>query len=126
MEVGSMDVREGRGAEPRLRSCAPLADKEWRSYADSSNWHEAASPVPVMSEQEIDDLADDIREHGLAHPIVLFQSKVLDGRNRIRACVKADVEPKFVEATMDDPARLVWQENMQRFHMTPDQRAMVV
>ena len=49
--------------------------------------HPLAAVFPMMTDDELQDLADDIREHGLLHPIVLDADGVLiDGRNRLRAC----------------------------------------
>lgn len=42
-------------------------------------------------------LADDIRRNGLRNKIVLFQNKILDGKNRFLACKMAKIEPDFVE-----------------------------
>jgi hypothetical protein len=41
--------------------------------------------------------ADDIRQNGLVEPVALLDGLVLDGRNRLRACEIAGVEPRFVE-----------------------------
>ncbi len=49
----------------------------------------------------------DIREHGLYDPIVMFEDRVLDGRNRLRACEVAGVEPVFTVYTGDDPVAFV-------------------
>src|SRR3990172_9106480 len=58
--------------------------------------HPAAALFPVLGEDELQKLADDIRANGLLEPIVLYEGKVLDGRNRLDACKRAGVEPKFV------------------------------
>jgi hypothetical protein len=44
---------------------------------------------------DLDDLVSDVHEYGLREPIVVFEDKILDGRNRYRACVAAGVEPAF-------------------------------
>jgi hypothetical protein len=58
--------------------------------------HPAAALFPMLGEDELQKLADDIRANGLLEPIVLYEGKVLDGRNRLQACKRAGVEPKFV------------------------------
>jgi len=45
---------------------------------------------------------DDIREHGLHEPIVVYEDKILDGRNRYRACAVAGIEPTFTVYTGDE------------------------
>ena len=83
----------------------------------------------MMDEVALQALADDIREHGQREPVVLFHGAVLDGRNRLRACELAGVEPQFV--TRDDadvgdsPAAFVLSLNLLRRHLDESQRAMV-
>jgi hypothetical protein len=49
--------------------------------------HPAALAFPEMPAAELEELADDIKQNGLAHPIVLSADGIiLDGRNRLRAC----------------------------------------
>ena len=58
--------------------------------------HLRAEMFPMMPEEELAELAEDIRENGLIHPIMLdTDGQVIDGRNRLAACKLAKVEPRF-------------------------------
>lgn len=87
--------------------------------------HPLAELFPMLSEQEIRELADDIVTYGQREPIVLLDGKVLDGRNRLAACRFAEVEPQFAEFEGDDPLGFVLSLNLHRRHLTESQRAMV-
>ena len=51
-----------------------------------------------MDDSDLADLTDSISRNGLREAIMLRpDGSVLDGRNRLRACVRAGVEPRFVE-----------------------------
>jgi hypothetical protein len=72
-------------------------------------------------------LADDIKQHGLLHPIVLDADGVLvDGRNRLRACEIAEVEPQFTSLNGHDPTAFIMSANVARRQMTKGAIAMVV
>src|SRR5258708_26947679 len=62
------------------------------SFADPGklNVHPLAAATPEMPSDQIDALAADIKRNGQKLPIVMFEGSVLDGRARIRACIKAD------------------------------------
>jgi ParB-like chromosome segregation protein Spo0J len=59
--------------------------------------HQSADLFPIMTDEELADLAADIKANGLLHPIVVDKDGVLiDGRNRARPCEIAEVElPSF-------------------------------
>ena len=85
--------------------------------------HEASSYFPPLVGKEFQDLVSDIREHGLLHPIVLHDGKILDGRNRLKACNEANVKPTFVEWTRDgSPFDYVWSVNVRRRHLEQGQK----
>ena len=51
-------------------------------------------------------------------------SVILDGRNRIRACLADGVEPRFVEFAGDDPIAFIISANIERRHLDESMRAM--
>ncbi len=87
--------------------------------------HEIAALFPLMSESELSDLAQDILQNGQREDIVVYQGKILDGRNRYRACLLADVEPRVKSYIGTDPIRDVLSWNLHRRHLTTSQRAMI-
>jgi hypothetical protein len=70
-------------------------------------------------------LAEDIKANGLVEPITLYEGKVLDGRNRWRACEIAGVEPKTVPYVGDNALGFVISRNLRRRHLDTSQRAMI-
>src|SRR5258708_25919801 len=81
----------------------------------------------MLTEDELADMAADIKERGLLHPIVLdHEGGILDGRNRYAACKLAGYEPLFETYTRDDPAGYALAVNIARRHLTKGQQAAVI
>ena len=89
--------------------------------------HPYAAMFPMMSEDELNDLATDIRENGLLSPIVLDAAgaQIVDGRNRLEACARAGVTPRFVRLEDEqDPVAFILGSNVRRRHLNKGQEAM--
>ncbi len=87
--------------------------------------HEAANIFPMLPEDELAELAADIKANGLIHEIVLDKDGALvDGRNRLIACRRAGVEPRFTTLDGQDPVSYVLSANVNRRNLTKGQRAM--
>lgn len=90
-------------------------------------FHPLANIFPLMAGQEFDAFAADVKEHGLREAIWLYEDKIIDGRNRYRACVQEGIEPKFI-AYIGSPETVVPHVvslNLHRRHLNKSQRAMV-
>jgi hypothetical protein len=89
--------------------------------------HPAAMLFPMMAEEELAVLAEDIKKNGLLESIVLYEGKILDGRNRQAACERVGATPKFVDANgyAPSPISYVLSKNLHRRHLTISQRAAI-
>lgn len=88
--------------------------------------HPVADLFPMLGADELAELAEDIKQRGLLHRIVLdVEGRVLDGRNRLAACELAGVAPTFVTYDGDDPDGYALAVNIARRHLTKGQQAMV-
>lgn len=88
--------------------------------------HPVAAIFPMMSAAELTELAEDIKGNGLIHPIKLSADgkTLIDGRNRLKACEMARVEPRFERLNGQDPVAYIWSANAERRQMTKGQLAM--
>lgn len=87
--------------------------------------HPFSELFPLISEEEKNELADDIVVNGLLHPIIMYEGKILDGRNRYDACIEVNVKPAFEEYRGTNPLAFVISCNLNRRHLTTSQRAMI-
>jgi hypothetical protein len=93
--------------------------------------HDLASLMDLIEGRAFEDLKADIAKQGILQPIVLFEGKILDGRNRYRAA-KA-VGHKFVGANFEAfdgnaeaAEAYVFSVNAQRRQMTNAQKVAVI
>jgi ParB-like nuclease domain len=88
--------------------------------------HPFAAAFPMIDEEGLNELAASIKENGLRHPILLSSGgQLIDGRNRLEACRRAGVEPRF-ETIDEDPIPLILDENVRHRHLNKSQQAMAV
>lgn len=89
--------------------------------------HPASALFPMMTDEEMGDLVEDIKQHGLLEPLVLCEGKVLDGRNRMAACKRTGVPPRFAKWNGEhgSPTQYVLAKNLHRRHLTTSQRGMI-
>ncbi|OHB79742.1 MAG: hypothetical protein A2W31_04430 [Planctomycetes bacterium RBG_16_64_10] len=91
--------------------------------------HPAASLFPMMTANEMAELKADIEKHGQQESIILYENKIIDGRNRYQICKELRREPMCVEVdetdTAFDPVAFVLSMNLHRRHLTVSQRSMI-
>lgn len=89
-------------------------------------YHEVANIFPMMSADEFSALVEDIRANGQRQPIYLHDGKIIDGRNRYRACQQLGIEPDTrVWDGVGSLVSFVVSLNLQRRHLTSSQKATV-
>lgn len=87
--------------------------------------HPLAEIFPLLDGEELQRLAVDIRRRGLENPIVLYEGKILDGRNRYAACKITGTEVRSTEYQGDDALAFVLSQNLHRRHLKESQRALI-
>lgn len=92
--------------------------------------HPAADIFPMMTDAELQELAEDISAHGLQLPLTLTHDGILvDGRNRLAACRIANVDHSYhmlpEDYTDEQILNTVVSTNIRRRHLTAGQKAMI-
>ena len=89
-------------------------------------YHELAKIFPYPNKTQRNILKDNIRLSGLLDPIVLFEGKILDGRNRHEICLELGIEPRFTEDLLGlNALEFITSKNLARRNLTPSQLAAV-
>lgn len=77
--------------------------------------------------EDLQTLADDIKDQGQLLPITIYEGQILDGWNRYQACLLAKVKPFTMPLGQGiDPWEFVKGSNMFRRHMSPAERVAVM
>lgn len=88
-------------------------------------FHPASAIFPILDEQGLRALAEDIAANGQKEPVDLLDGTILDGRNRYLACLRAGVRPKFRRVEPHSPLEHVVSRNLVRRHLSESQRAAI-
>jgi N6-adenosine-specific RNA methylase IME4 len=90
-------------------------------------FHELANIFPMMNTDEYQKLKADISTSGFdsSLPIILHENKILDGRNRYKACEELGIKPAYTTFNNGDPLSYVVRANLHRRHLQPGQLAFV-
>ena len=116
---------------------SPPTARSWRSMY---RVHPCADVFPLMSDAELDALADDIKVNGLREPASLWmnrddgQAYLLDGRNRLDALERTGYDigsPGTIRVfeplrEIPDPAAFVISKNIRRRQLTKEQQAELI
>jgi len=95
-----------------------MAELEFHSFAEI--W-------PLLDGADLEAFTRNIKLRGQVVPILTYQGKVLDGRNRYRACRALGIEPRCEPANVkndEEALELVVSLNDQRRHMEAGARAI--
>jgi hypothetical protein len=88
-------------------------------------FHPFANIFPMMEGEAFHAFVKDIEARGQQEPIWLYEGKILEGRNRYRACELLKREVQTKDYIGNDPIGFVLSANVHRRHLTEAQRAMV-
>ncbi|AJE23807.1 plasmid replication/partition related protein [Azotobacter chroococcum] len=88
-------------------------------------FHPFSNLFPLLQGEDFTNLAKDIELHGQREPIILFEGRILDGRNRYRACLELGREPDTRPFEGADALEFVLSLNLRRRQLTIAQRAVI-
>jgi len=89
-------------------------------------YHPYSNIWPLLDGDDFEKLKADIKVNGLRMNLITYQGKLLDGRNRERACEAAGVPARYAAAqvkTDDEALDLVISLNEHRRHLSIEQKA---
>ena len=129
-----MAITEDRGSAltvdadhaPSAGNCSNGTEPVTGSSGPEMEFDPVANIFPMIEGVEFDDLVEDIKRNGLLESIWTYRGKIIDGRNRYRACLKAGVHPTFKQ--WDGGGSLVEfvvSMNLHRRHLSASQRALL-
>ncbi len=88
---------------------------------DALEFHPLANQYPLLEGEPFEQLVESLREGFLIeYPIIIYEGRILDGRNRYRACREAGV-PYLTQdffGTEEEAAEFVRKANEARRHLT--------
>ncbi len=99
-------------------------------------FHPLANLFPLIEGRDFEELVADVKANRLREPIMMYEGKILDGRNRYRAGRESgliDDEDEVIGAhfvafdtrLQGDPLTWVLSKNLHRRHLSENQRVMI-
>jgi hypothetical protein len=124
------DYQKARREDQDYEEDEPVLDRlpqrEWSDEKDYE-FHPLSESSPLMEGEEFEKFADDIKANGQQETVKIYEEKILDGRNRYRACKARKIPCRFdVWDRIGDPADYVLSMNLHRRHLTPEGRKTLV
>jgi hypothetical protein len=115
---------------PAISSNDPNSEAKFAAWTRSLGYHQLANTFPLIEGDDFRALVEDIRKNGIRESIIVYQGKILDGRNRYRAALEAGhrfTERDFRELSAGlDAESYVISTNLQRRHLdTKGKRAVI-
>lgn len=91
--------------------------------------HPAAQMFPEMEQEDLNKLYESVKKNGVQKPIILYDGKLLDGRNRVRAALIGGIPfkqlPKVNLPLETDPYQFAWMMNCERLDYQKHQKAEI-
>lgn len=88
-------------------------------------FHDVANIFPMMSDEEFSSLKASVLKNGQRVPIYTHEGKIVDGRNRYKACLEIGIAPLFEEWDGDGLlVDFVWDLNAERRELGTGARQM--
>jgi len=89
-------------------------------------FHERSSIFPLIEGEDFESLVEDIRKFGQLEEGALFKGKILDGRNRYRACKILNIPFRAKEYSGKmEPLDYIISQNLHRRHLNIAQRSEI-
>ena len=94
---------------------------------DTYKFHDIANMYPMAMPSEFELLKQSIKDKGQKQPIIIYDNKILDGRNRYKACQELSIEPIYevINVTDDEALDYSIELNSGRRNLDKSQKAMV-
>jgi transposase len=95
---------------------------DWKGY----KIHPAADKFPLIQGKEFEELKEDIKSKGQLEPIEMHNGEVIDGRNRLKACLDIGIEPKIQEwKGTGSVIDYIISKNIMRRNLNESQRSII-
>lgn len=111
---------------PHEENLARLLAKAIELYPSINGIHPAANLLPMMSQEDFENLKIDADQNGFIRPVRIDKDgMVIDGRNRLAVSIAIEKDVPIERFTPSDPIQYVVSENLSRRHLTSQQKAVI-